>query len=113
MEWNILLQLSTTLGLGSILGICVNKWFSRKLDKVDLTEKQLVASNKVIDSLQKRLDIYIDLLEKATKDIAVLQERIQKIYPLTCGVIDCKKRILMDSSSINACITMNNSNETA
>lgn len=104
----ILVTICTTLGLGSILTMCVQKFFSRKSDKVDLSEKQMQMADKIINTLQNRLDIYINQTEKAIKDIANLQAMLGRIYHYTC-ILDCPERQLMDSGEVNACVTINNS----
>lgn len=91
----------------SILTLSLNKFFTRKSDKVDLQEKQMRMADKIIDGLQDRLDTYIEMAERAVKDIARLQERLRYIYPYTC-IIDCAERQLLDSKEVNADVSINN-----
>ena len=97
----------SSLGVGSILTMIVQKFLSRKNDKLDIQEKQMQVANKLIDSLEAKLDVYINITEKATEDIATLQSTLGRIYPFTCNK-DCQDRQLIDSSEINACVTINN-----
>lgn len=103
-------MVATSLGLGSLLTVCVNKFFSRKTDAMALTEMSASVYQKLIQDLQTKLNLYIDMTEKSVKDIAVLQEKLREIYPLTCTVLNCPKRQLMESQKLTADVTINDKN---
>ena len=100
-------MVATSLGLGSLLTVCVNKFFSRKTDAMALTEMSATVYQKLINDLQTKLNLYIDMTEKSVKDIAVLQEKLREIYPLTCMIANCPRRQLMESHKLTADVTIN------
>ncbi len=100
-------MVATSLGLGSLLTICVNKFFSRKTDAVALTEMSATVYQKLISDLQSKLNLYIDMTEKSVRDIAVLQEKLREIYPLTCKNVNCPHRQLMESHKLSADVSIN------
>lgn len=93
--------------ISSVLTLSLSKFFTRKTDKVDLQEKQMNLTYRMAVNMEERFNTYIGITERAIKDIAILQERLSKIYPFTCVKSDCQERQLLNSDEFSACVTIN------